>query len=479
MNVRIVARFLGFLLISLGLFMAVPALFSWHHHGSDLAAILVSAALTLVLGFLLALLVRPRGELQLRDSFLVVALGWLLASAFGALPFFLSGTIPSFSDAFFESASGFTTTGASILVRVEDLPHGLLFWRSLTHWLGGMGIIVLSVAILPLTGVGGTQLYKAEIPGPTLDKIAPRIRQTASTLWKVYVLLTLLQTLLLLAARMNLHEALCHSFATMATGGFSTRTASIAGFNSLFVEAVVLVFMFLAGMNFTLHYHFLRGRTSAFWKSEEFRFYLGIVAVFTVLLTADNLLAGTLRAGGALRHSLFQVVSITTTTGFATADFGLWPATARFVLLFLMFVGGCAGSTGGSIKVVRVLIIFKQGLAELRKLLHPRAVIPVRIDGRSVPQDVVVNILGFLFLYIGLLFLSTLALTLMGLDILTAFSSVAASIGNIGPGLGAVGPAANYQHIPLAGKWLLSFCMLAGRLEIYTVLVIFTRDFWE
>lgn len=479
MNVQVVARFLGLLLVAVGLFMAVPALFAWSHGGGDLAAILASAALTMAAGGLLILLSRPRGELLLRDSFLVVALGWLLASAFGALPFFLSGAIPSFTDAFFESASGFTTTGASILVRVEDLPHGLLFWRSLTHWLGGMGIIVLSVAILPLAGIGGTQLYKAEIPGPTLDKIAPRIRQTASTLWLVYLLLTMLQTLLLLAAGLNLHESLCHSFATIATGGFSTRTASIAGFNSLFVEAVVLVFMFLAGANFTLHYHFLKGKASAFWKSEEFRFYLGIVAFFTVLLAADNLLAGTLRAGAALRHSLFQVVSIITTTGFATTDFGLWPATARFVLLFLMLIGGCAGSTGGGIKVARVLIILKQGLAELRKTLHPRAVVPVRVDGRSVPQEVVLNILGFLFFYAGILFLATLALTLMGLDILTAYSSVASALGNIGPGLGAVGPAASYQQIPLAGKWLLAFCMLAGRLEIYTVFVLFTREFWK
>ena len=479
MNTGIIGRVLGFILLFVGMFMALPALFAWHYGGGDLVPILISSALTVAIGGSLILLFRARGELMLRDSFAVVTLGWLIISALGALPFVISGHIPSYSDAFFESMSGFTTTGASILVRVEDLPRGLLFWRSLTHWLGGMGIIVLSLAILPMTGIGGTQLYKAEIPGPTPDKITPRIRQTAKTLWKVYLLLTLLETLLLLIGGLDLHEALCQSFGSMATGGFSTRTASIAGFGSVFVEAVVIVFMFLAGMNFTLHYHFLKGKTSAFWQSEEFRLYLGIIAVFTLLLTADNLLAGTMRAGGALRHSIFQVVSITTTTGFSTSDFGLWPATARFVLLFLMFIGGCAGSTGGSIKVVRVLIILKQGLAELRKLLHPRAVIPVRVDGRSVHQDVVVNILGFLFLYIGLLFLSTLAMTLMGLDILTAFSSVAASIGNIGPGLGAVGPAANYQHLPLAGKWLLSFCMLAGRLEIYTVFVIFTRDFWE
>lgn len=479
MNIPLVGRVLGFIVFFVGLFMAVPALFAWYYGGDDLAAILLSAGLTVGMGGVLVLVFRPKGELMVRDSFAIVALGWLLASTFGALPFHLSGYIPSFADAFFESMSGFTTTGATILVRVEGLPHGLLFWRSLTHWLGGMGIIVLSLAILPMIGVGGTQLYKVEIPGPTPDKIAPRVRQTAKTLWGVYVLLSALETLLLLAGGLNLHEALCQTFGTMATGGFSTRTASIAGFHSLFVEAVVIVFMLLAGTNFSLHYHSLRGKPSAYWKSEEFRFYLGIVAVFAALLTANNLLAGTYKAGEAARYSVFQAVSITTTTGFTTADFGGWSSSAQLILLFLMFIGGCAGSTGGSIKVLRVVIILKQGLVELKKLLHPRAVIPVRIDGRSVPPGVVINILGFMFLYLGLLMLSTLAMTLMGLDLITAFSSVTASIGNIGPGLGGVGPAEHYQHIPLAGKWLLSFCMLAGRLEIYTVLVLFTRDFWK
>ena len=479
MNVRIVGRVLGFLLISVGLLMAVPAIFAWYYGGDDLQAILLSAALTVAAGGVMALVFRPKGELRLRDSFAVVALGWLLASTFGALPFYLSGYLPAFTDAFFESMSGFTTTGATVLVRIEQLPHGLLFWRSLTQWLGGMGIIILSLAILPLVGVGGTQLYKVEIPGPTPDKIAPRVRQTAKTLWGVYALLSGLQALLLLGGGLNLHEALCQTFSTMATGGFSTRTDSIAGFNSLFVESVVVVFMLVAGTNFSLHYHSLRGRVSDYWKSEEFRFYLGIVAVFAALLTVNNVLAGAYKAGDAVRHSVFQTVSITTTTGFTTADFGGWSSSAQLILLFLMFIGGCAGSTGGGIKMLRVMIILKQGLVELKKLLHPRAVIPVRIDGRSIAPGVVINILGFMFLYIGLLILSTLAMTLMGLDLITAFSSVAASIGNIGPGLGGVGPAANYQDIPLAGKWLLSFCMLAGRLEIYTVLVLFTRDFWK
>ncbi len=319
MNVRIVGRVLGFLLLFVGLFMALPALFAWHYGGDDLRAILISAGLTAAAGAALVVVFRAKGEILVRDSFAIVSLGWLLVSAFGALPFLLSGAMPSFADAFFESMSGFSTTGASVLARVEDLPHGLLFWRSLTHWLGGMGIIILSLAILPLTGVGGTQLYKVEMPGPMPDKIAPRVRRTATTLWGVYVLLTALETLLLLLGGLDLHEALCQSFGTMATGGFSTRTDSIGGFGSLFVEAVVVAFMLAAGTNFTLHFHALRGKVSSYWKSEEFRFYLGIVAVFAVLLTVDNVVAGTYKAAEAARHAVFQTVSITTTTGFATA----------------------------------------------------------------------------------------------------------------------------------------------------------------
>jgi trk system potassium uptake protein len=328
-------------------------------------------------------------------------------------------------------------------------------------------------------GVGGMQLYKAEIPGPTPDKITPRIRQTAMTLWKVYLILSGIEAVLLLVGGLNLHEALCQTFGTMATGGFSTRTASIGGFNSVFIESVIIVFMLIAGTNFSLHYHALRGKPSTYWKSEEFRFYLGIVVVFGILLTADNLITGALSAGDAVRHSLFQTVSITTTTGFTTADFGGWSTSAQLILLFLMFIGGCAGSTGGSIKVLRVMILFKQGLIELKRMLHPRAVMPVRVDDKTVSQGLIINILGFMFLYIGILLVSTFAMTLMGLDLVSAFASVTASIGNIGPGLGSVGPAENYQHIPLAGKWLLSFCMLAGRLEIYTILVLFTKDFWR
>lgn len=471
MNIPAIGRVLGLLIFSIGFFMAFPAVFALHYGGNDLPSILVSSAVGLAGGGLMFLAFRPKRELRLRDSFAVVVLGWLLASVIGALP--------SFTDAFFESMSGFTTTGATVLVRVEDMPHGLLFWRSLTRWLGGMGIIILSLAILPMMGKGGMQLYRAEVTGPMPDKITPRIKETALALWGIYVLLTIIEAILLTAAGLNLFESLCHTFGSMATGGFSTRTESIGGFHNLLVEMIVVAFMFIAGINFALHHRGLRGGPSTYWKSEEFRFYCGILAVSSVVLAADNLITGAYKAGEALRVSVFQAVSITTTTGFATADFGRWSTSAQLILLLLMFIGGCAGSTGGSIKVVRIMILLKQGMAEIRKLLHPRAVIPVRVDGRAVPAGIVINILGFMLLYMGLVIAATFALTLMGLDLVSAFSAVASSIGNIGPGLGIVGPASNFQYVPPAGKWILSFCMLAGRLEIYTVLVLFTRDFWR
>jgi trk system potassium uptake protein TrkH len=479
MNFRAVFAIQGLLLIFQALFMLVPLAFTIYYGDDDLIPILTSAGITLAAGFLLRRLFRFQGELRLKDSFATVSFGWVFAALFGSLPFFLSGHIPSFTDAFFETMSGFTTTGATILADIEALPHGLLFWRSLTHWLGGMGIIVLSLAILPLIGVGGMQLFRAEIPGPTPDKLTPRIQQTAKSLWGVYVLLSVVEAALLMAGGLNLFDSLCHTFGTMATGGFSTKTASIAHFRSAYIETVIIVFMVLAGTNFSLHFHSLKGRISAYWKSEEFRFYLGIVLFFTVLMTSANALAFFPNALESLRHSAFQVVSITTTTGFTTFDFGQWPAAAQLILLFLMFVGGSAGSTGGSIKILRIMILVKQGRAELKKLLHPRAVIPVRVDGRPVQPSIVINILGFIFLYLVIFVAASLIMSLLGLDLTSAFASVAATLGNVGPGLGSVGPAAHYLHVPVIGKWILAFCMVAGRLEIYTILVLLTREFWK
>jgi len=479
MNYRPVLAILGIILLFIGAFMVFPILFSLYYGDDDLQALILSMIITVAAGALLWLVFRRHKDIRIRESFAIVTFSWLIAAAFGALPFVLSGYIPSYTDAFFETMSGFTTTGASILADIERLPHGLLFWRSLTHWLGGMGIIVLSLAILPLLGIGGMQLFKAEIPGPVAEKLTPRIQQTAKLLWMVYALITLAETLLLLLGGMNLFEALCHTFGTMATGGFSPKNASIAFYNSAFIQYVIIFFMILAGSNFTLHYHALRGNLRVYWKNEEFRFYIGIMGFFVALLTLDNLFTIYPHFWASLRHSMFQVVSITTTTGYVTADYEKWSSTAQFILLFLMFIGGSAGSTGGSVKILRVMILLKQGYAELRHLLHPRAVIPVRINRQVVPPSVVINVLGFTFLYLTIFVVVAIIMTLLNLDLITAFSSVAATLGNIGPGLGLVGPTDHYAHIPTLGKWILSFCMLAGRLEIYTVVVLFTREFWK
>lgn len=459
--------------------MILPVGFSIYYGDNDLFAILLSAGITLAVGLVLRLGFRFNGELRLKDSYATVALGWIFAALFGALPFYISRYIPSFADAFFESMSGFTTTGASILRDIEALPHGLLLWRSLTQWLGGMGIIVLSLAILPLLGVGGMQLYKAEIPGPLPDKLTPRIQETAKILWSVYALLSLIEALLLFIGGMNLFDSLCHTFTTMATGGFSTKNASIAHFNSFYINLVIIIFMFLAGTNFSLHYHGLRGRISAYWKSEEFRFYLKVILASLIIVILINLVSNSSNALVASQHSAFQVVSIITTTGFTTVDFGQWPSAAQMILLLLMFLGGCAGSTGGSIKILRIMILWKQGRAELKRLLHPHAVIPVRVDGRPVPPALVSNILSFVFLYLFIFVSASLVMSLLGLDIVSAVASVAATLGNVGPGLGLVGPSGNYSLIPWIGKWLLSFCMLAGRLEIYTLFVLLTKEFWK
>ena len=468
----------GAIVTFVGLFMLFPLAWALYYGEGDALPLFWSFLATTGSGALVWRLSPRPAEITVRESFAVVTFGWLGAALFGSLPFILSGSIPSFTDAFFETMSGFTTTGASILTDIESLPHGVLFWRSLTHWLGGMGIIVLSLAVLPMLGIGGMQLYKAEIPGPVAEKLAPRIGQTAKILWTVYALISALETLALLLAGMNLFDALCHTFGTMATGGFSTKNASIAHYGGL-VQWIIILFMLIAGANFSLHYYALRGRFRNYWRSEEFRFYLLIMLVGTVVLAADNLATIHPNPIVGLRASIFQAVSITTTTGFVTADYEKWSASAQFILLLFMFIGGCAGSTGGSVKVLRVMVLFKQGLAEVRKLLHPRAVVPVRVDGQVVSPELSLNILGFTFLYLFLFSMASITMALLGLDLVSAIASVAATLGNVGPGLGSVGPTDNYAHVVPAGKWLLSFLMLLGRLEIYTVLVLFSRDFWR
>jgi trk system potassium uptake protein len=479
-NKRAVIRVLGILLGVTALAMLVPAAVSALYHDDDAWAFLAASGIGLSVGGLMCWAGSKAREIRVREGFAVVTLGWLSVGLLGGLPFWLSGQIPMFTDAVFESISGFTTTGASILTDIESRSHGVLLWRATTHWLGGMGIVLLALAILPLLGVGGMQLFRAEVPGPLAERLTPRISQTAKLLWSVYALLTALETVALMLAGMSLFEAVCHAFATMATGGFSTRNASVGAYANPAVHWIIIVFMFLAGVNFTLHYLALRGQLRVYTRDDEFRFYGGVILVALILICVPLYLQQiypTLEQ--TLRHGLFQTVAIMTTTGFATADYLLWPPIAHAVLLVLMAVGGCAGSTGGGIKVMRLLILFKAARSELEKLLHPRAVTTLWYNERALSPQLVTNVLGFLLLFILIYVAGVVVLTLGGRDLVTAIGATAATLSNIGPGLGSVGPAENYAHFQVWEKWLLMFFMLTGRLELYTVLVLFLPGAWH
>lgn len=479
-NIALVIRVIGMLLVIEGLFMLSGIPFSFWFGSADWPYLLISAAITSGIGFFAYFLNRRANNKNIgkREGYIIVSLSWAVFSLFGALPFWISGAIPQFTDAFFETMSGFTTTGASILIDIESMPKGLLFWRSMTHWMGGMGIIVLSLAVLPILGIGGMQLFVAEVPGPTPDKLHPRIKETAKRLWAIYVVLTLVQTSLLMLGGMDLFDGLCHAFGTMATGGFSTQNDSIAGY-SPFIQYVITFFMILAGMNFTMHYLAIKGAISKWNRNDEFRFYIFVLGVATVLITGSLLVNGSFATEESFRHSLFQTVSIVTTTGFVTTDYLLWPNLAWFIILLLMFSGGCAGSTGGGIKMVRHLLLFKNSFLELKRQIHPQAVIPVRMNGKAVNQDIIFNVLAFFLIYVTIFAGGALVMAGLGLDFHSAIGSVIATLGNIGPGIGEVGPASTYAGIPLVGKWFLSFLMLLGRLELFTVLILFSRAFWK
>lgn len=470
----------GALVCCVGLSMLFPLAFAIYYGDDSVLPLAMSIGVALVAGLLAILKLRnhPKPSLSHREGMAIVALAWMAAGLFGALPFLFSGEM-SPTDAVFESVSGFTTTGASILTEIEGLPQGLLMWRSMTQWLGGMGIIVLSLAILPFLGVGGMQLYKAEVPGPRPDKLKPRIKDTAMLLWKVYLVLSVAEVVFLLFGGMSLFDSICHTFSTLSSGGFSTRNASIAAFDSTYIDIVIIAFMFMGGMNFALHFRMLRGDFISLFRDSEFRFYAGIILLFTLITTLciwhDNYES----VWRSLSQAAFQVVSICTTTGFATADYEMWLPLPQALLFFLMFLGGSAGSTAGGMKCMRILLLLKQGYHELLRLVHPRAVKRVKLGGRLVPPDVLSGVVGFFILYVLLYVLSAFIMTALGMDVLSALASVAACIGNIGPGLGTVGPAENYAHVPMLGKWVLVFDMLLGRLEIYTVIILFVPEFWR
>ena len=478
-NLLAVTRVLGLLVFATGAAMTLPLLVSLGYREPEWRWFAICIGIACTVGGLVMWLCRGRSELHNRDGFLIVSLGWFSAGLVGALPFWLSGVIPSFTDAVFESISGFTTTGASILPNVEVLGHGPALWRCMIQWLGGMGIVVLSVAILPILGVGGMQLFQAEAPGPSPDRLTPRIKETARLLWGVYCVISFAEFVALMFCGLDWFDALCHTFTTMATGGFSPKAASIGHYQSAAVEYVVILFMFLAGINFSLHFSARRGRLKTYFQDSEFKVYLLLIVAATAVVTYTNVHATDMAAGENVRTSLFQVVSIMTTTGFATADYEVWAPAAVFILILLMFVGGCAGSTGGGMKNVRLLLLTRHGLNELRKMIHPRAVIPIRFNHRAVPPEILTNILGFALLLLIATIVATFVMTFLGLDLMTAFGSVAATINNIGPGIGDVGPTDHFGHLPGVGKWVLVFCMLLGRLELFTVLVLLTPDFWR
>lgn len=446
----------------------------------DFLPLLISGLFTSGLGVLLYFTTKKlnANSVGIREGYIIVTLAWALISLFGAIPYMLSGVAPTMADAYFETMSGFTTTGASVFTYIEDIPKGLLFWRALTHWIGGMGIIVLSLAVLPILGIGGMQLFVAEVPGVTPDKLTPRITQTAKNLWVIYVVLTLLCTLFLMFGGMSLYDSLCHAFAALATGGFGTKNDSVASF-SPYLQYVLIVFMFLAGINFSLHYFAFKRRFKLVFSNEELKNYTYIILTAAIIIAIAIFLMQNISAEQAFRDSLFTVVSIITTTGFVSADYLLWPNHTWIIILLLMFIGGCAGSTGGGIKVVRIVLLFRNGKVELKRLIHPQAIIPVRLNGKSIPQNIIYNVLAFFLLYIVIFALGSLSVSLLGMDFNSSVGGAASCLGNIGPGLGTVGPVLNYGGTPQGAKWIFSLLMLLGRLELFTVLILFTRAFWN
>jgi trk system potassium uptake protein len=480
LNGKRIANIIGLLVMIEGLFVLICTVPAFIYDDGDLFPLLISAAIMIAAGlaawFFTGNADRSVGK---KEGFIIVSVVWLIFSLFGSIPFWIGGHIPSYTDAFFETISGFTTTGATILVDIEAMPRGLLFWRSLIQWMGGMGIIVLSLAILPLLGIGGMQLFVAEVPGPTKEKLHPRVKETAKRLWGIYMIFTFIQIILLWLGGMSLFDAICHSFTTMATGGYSTRQDSIAYFDSPFIQYVIILFMLIAGTNFILSYFAMHLRFDKVFGNEEFRFYLFLVLFFTFTIFAGLLISGGYGIEESFRTASFQVVSIITTTGFITADYMLWTPQLTVLILMLMFFGGSAGSTGGGIKIMRILLIFKNTYLEVKRLIFPHAVIPVKLNNRNVPPAIVSNILAFVFIYIAIIAISMALISLMDYGMDTSLGAAAACLGNIGPGIGMVGPVENYAHFPGYGKWFLSFLMILGRLELFTVLVLFVPSFWK
>ena len=483
---------MGLLLLCNGGFMLLAALLSGIYEDGVTLDITLAAIVTMFIGVFAMFSTRGhKKEVKRKEGYIIVTFGWVVMSISGMLPYLFSGAIPDVTNAFFETISGYTTTGATILEDIEALPKGILFWRSLTHWIGGMGIIVLAIAILPLLGIGGMQLFAAEAPGPSADKLHPRISDTAKRLWLIYFGYTMAETLLLKLAGMSFFDAINHSMATLSTGGFSTKNASLAYWNNQpLIQYIVILFMFLAGSNFVLSYFAFKGKIQRVFRDEEFKYYAGFILTFTILaalviyfksdVPVSDYHPMVLGEGeSSFRHALFQVIAVITTTGFVSSDFTSWTPFLTILFFGLMFLGGSAGSTAGGIKVMRHLLIIKNGLLEFKRTLHINAVIPVRYNNKTVKEHIVYNIIGFFVLYMLLFIVGALVLGALGLDFISAIGGAASSLGNVGPALGSLNPLSNFNGLPDLGKWWCGFLMLAGRLELFTVLILLTPYFWK
>ncbi len=478
MNFRLIESVLGRLLLVYAAIMGIPLFYALLGEEPSTVPFLYTIVLTSVVGFILTQHGHKEGRMGVREGFAIVSGAWILTSLFGALPFYLSNAVPSYLDGVFEAVSGLTTTGASVIDNVEALSNSLLLWRSLTHWLGGMGIIVLFIVFLPKIGAGAVNLFNAEVPGPMAERVLPRIRDNAARLWQIYVGITLLQIVLLVLAGMSWFDSVNHSFATMATGGFSTKNSSIMYYNNPLIEFIIIVFMIIAGGNFGLYFLAWSRGLKHIWQDTEFRIYLAIIAVATLVITLSLwLVEGEIIF--SLRHALFQVTTIMTTTGFASADSDKWPSLAKIILFFLMFIGGSAGSTAGGIKVARLILLVKLGWAELRRAVHPRAVMSINYGGKHVDPLMLNTVAVFFFLFMAIFAIATILLSATGLEPFDAMSAVVATLGSIGPGFGVVGATTNYSSINAFGEVVLILCMLLGRLELFTLLVVLQPEFWR
>ena len=483
-NTRMVFRTMGALLLIESVFMAFALGVSLWYGEADTGVFLLSTIITLLAG-VTGLFIGRHAESRMgeREGYVIVAMVWVVFSAFGLLPYYLSGQVSTLTDAWFESMSGFTTTGATIIPDLEVITHGLLFWRSLTQWIGGMGIIVLSIAILPIFGLNGMQLYAAEVSGLTYEKLSPRIADTAKMMWSIYILLTITEIAALWLCGMDVFDAVCHSFSTIATGGFSTHNNSLEFYDSAAIHYTVTFFMFVSGINFVLLIYLLRGKVRNFFQDEELRWYSVAVLVFAVALTIGLYIARPGWSGiemeRAFRDSIFTVISSMTSTGYTISDYMYWPVVAWVVIFFLMLTGACAGSTAGGIKWVRLSIILKNGVAEFQRRIHPNAIIPVKLNEKAVPQQTINNIMAFLIFYVFIIAVTVVIFCACGVNFDEAIGAAVSAIGNVGISIGQFGPAGTYAEFPMVAKWVMSFVMLIGRLEIFTVLLLFTRALWR